>query len=418
MKKRTIYLILILILFFNFGNSFKIFSQSSDWLQWRGPFANSFSPETDWSPKSVLNENSKIWETNVGMGFSAPVIKGNRLFISGNFEKTDSTFFDRITCINTESGKEIWKYEYPCNEYEDPGPFSTPLYNEGYLYTLSREGHLHCFDAENGSILWKHNLIIEKITNEKDSSFLVASAPVVFQDLLILNLNKSGIAFNKKTGELVWNSEKTINNFNISTPVLFEFNNKKIMAIQTEHKTSGINPLTGEVYWEINSGSMPDPIISENCIYLFTVTSGFSKYQIKNDTLIKVWNNPDVKCQCQSYVVKDNYAYGFGPGKFQCISLKTGERKWWKKMKEGALIHANDILIILEQDGNLIFAETNPEEYTEVLSTKVITNPKTDQKGRGYRRASVCLTNPVLSYGKIYMRNSYGNLICVNASNE
>ena len=190
-----------------------------------------------------------------------------------------------------------------------------------------------------------------------------------------------------------------------------------MLVFQTEKKTLSVNPLNGKIYWEIEGGAMPDPIIVGNSMHLFS-KEGFKKYDITNDTPKLIWTKSNIKCQCQSYVVEDDFAYGFGQGKIQCISLKTGEQKWSKILREGGLIISNNTLIIIGQKGDLIFVKADSKEYKEIAKMKAIFIPETDKKGRDYRRVSCCMTNPVLSHGKIYLRGSYGDLICVNVSSK
>ena len=91
--KKISYFTIGLVLFIFIGTMNNSYSQSTDWLQWRGQNADGYSSEKDWNPEAALKSEAILWEINVGMGFSAPVIQGDRLFIMGNFEKTDSTFF-------------------------------------------------------------------------------------------------------------------------------------------------------------------------------------------------------------------------------------------------------------------------------------------------------------------------------------
>ena len=85
-------------------------------------------------------------------------------------------------------------------------------------------------------------------------------------------------------------------------------------------------------------------------------------------------------------------------------------------IKEGALILAKNILIILDYKGKLILAEAKPDKFKEIASRQIFELPKTDNKGRGYRRVSACWTNPVLCNSKIYLRNTYGDLVCMDLS--
>ena len=202
MKKFNLLFLACFVLGINIG-----IGQQTDWLKWQGPSANGSSPETNWDPNSLSGENSILWKTNVGMGHSAVAVHGDKLYTMGNFEVSENKFQDKIVCLNTNTGKEIWNYSYDCKEMEDPGPFSTPVLNEKKLYSISREGHLFCLNAENGSVLWNKELLKDSITRE--GSYFACS-PVIFEDMLILNLNKKGITFNKNTGDIIWNSEMSV----------------------------------------------------------------------------------------------------------------------------------------------------------------------------------------------------------------
>ena len=81
---KNLLFIFFISLFFNCSN--KVNCQSNDWLQWRGAKANGYSPETNWNPKAILNENCIVWKINIGMGHSAVAVKGNRIYTMGNFE--------------------------------------------------------------------------------------------------------------------------------------------------------------------------------------------------------------------------------------------------------------------------------------------------------------------------------------------
>jgi len=387
------------------------FAQQTDWTKWRGPAGNGSSPETKWNPNTLSADNIS-WKTNVGMGHSAVVVKGDKLYTMGNYMLADSSYKDVVVCLNTETAKELWKHEYACAEYQDPGPFSSPLIDDGYLYTLSREGHLFCLDAENGNVVWMQNLI-EKGLTKKEAEFenQYASSPMIYKNLLILNQNHHGIAFNKKNGALVWNSEISKNG--LSTPVFFELDKKTYMAIQTGNGTMAVNPENGAVLWKLECNSIADPMIDKNTI-LVPYYKSFQQFKMQTSEATLIWENSEPKSSFQSFVKNGDYIFGFGQRYFQCISLEDGSVKWKQKMDGGSLIIANEVLIIIDQSGKMILAEASAEGYKELSSFQAIINPPKVGHKEGYRRESACWTNPVLSHGKVYLRNTYGDLVCVN----
>ncbi|MCK5149032.1 hypothetical protein KAR48_19915 [bacterium] len=98
---------------------------------------------------------------------------------------------------------------------------------------------------------------------------------------------------------------------------------------------------------------------------------------------------------------------------FNCIDLKDGSLKWQKTFEMwGASSAADGKLIIVTGDGNTIIAEASPEGFKPITEASII--PMADNSTFSDRRKCFCWTYPVLSHGQLYLRNSHGNLICVN----
>ena len=280
--KKIKFIFLILNIFICTG----LFAQENDWAQWRGPDANGTSAETNWNPKAILNKDAVLWETNVGMGHSAVSVVNERLYTFGNWEVSNSVFKDKVYCLDARTGKQIWSYSYECAEKEDPGPFTSPLVDDERLYTLSREGDFYCFDINDGTVIWYRDIVSEGLSKEGE----FCGSPIAYNDLIILNINRSGAAFNKKTGELVWNSPHATNGF--STPVFYKSDGKNVMVIQAMDDTYAIIPESGEVYWHLNKGSIPDPFIVGNKL-LQVIHKGFYLYDIAGDKPESIWHNSD-----------------------------------------------------------------------------------------------------------------------------
>ena len=63
---------------------------------------------------------------------------------------------------------------------------------------------------------------------------------------------------------------------------------------------------------------------------------------------------------------------------------------------------AGDKLIVIGETGRLVIVEATPSAYKEIAAAKVL-------DGR-------CWTMPVLSNGRIYVRNSDGHLVSLNVA--
>ena len=393
-------------------------SFSTDWLQWRGPRRDGITPESDWNPRAILDRSNIQWTKDVGMGHSAVAVKGDRIYTMGNREIGNNLYEDIIWCLDVKTGREIWTHRYECVEGEDPGPGSTPVLEDNRLYTLSRQGHLLCINTIHGELIWSRHLLEENLLQYRDWGF--AGSPVVHKDILLLNGNISGIAFDKFTGELLWKSPA--GDFNFSTPVLYHHADKDMAVVATNRHLRAFDILTGDVQWTYRLGRHDgDPIILEDKLL---VLDGHSALLDLNTNPPKIEWKTDVQWQFQSATVVDGYAYGFGEIDWQkrkqpfiCIDIANGRLKWSKTFEiYGASIAAEDKLIILTGQGRLIIAEASPENFIEVASAKIIKMQK-DDRSKDYRRQCHCWTHPVLANGKIYARNSFGTLVCVDVSN-
>jgi len=70
-----------------------------------------------------------------------PIVVGNRLYYG-------STSDDAVHCLDTRSGRELWRYT-------TDGPIRiAPTWSDGKLYFGSDDGHAYCISADRGALLW------------------------------------------------------------------------------------------------------------------------------------------------------------------------------------------------------------------------------------------------------------------------
>jgi len=393
------------------------FVQAGDWPCWRGPNGNGVIDDNDWNPAALKGIPKVLWEINVGMGHSTAVVRGNFLYTMGNrmnIVGKDTVHTDIVYCIDTKTGRTIWDYTFPCKDGQDPGPGSTPVLDGSSLYTISREGHLFCFNAESGSVVWKRHIVAEKLTNEHNWGF--SCSPVIDENVLILNVNKSGMGLEKKTGKVIWNSEKGEGGF--ATPVFYTRNNIRMAVLPGMDSLCGVEVKSGKVKWTLERESRcADPIIVDDKMLITGSQSAL--FELTDNEPKMIWENKRALASFQSWVVVNGFAYGFATVRrvepLRCLDMKTGEVKWDKEFGEmGALIAAGGKLIVINRGGNLSIVDTNPEEFNEISQAQIVT--MASNRGVPGRRQCHCWTAPVLTNERIYARNTWGNLVCVDVS--
>ena len=158
-----------------------------DWPQWRGPnrdgILHGFSPPEVW-PDTLIRK----WQISVGGGYSSPIVVNGKAFVHSRKDNQEV-----ISCIDLKNGKLIWSKTNPApftiNQYavnQGEGPFSTPTFHNGRLYTLGVNGLLSCFEAGTGKLLWR-----KEFTRQVNTSKLfcgTAMAPLIENGLCIVHV--------------------------------------------------------------------------------------------------------------------------------------------------------------------------------------------------------------------------------------
>ncbi len=370
----------------------------NDWAAWRGPHANGISSETGWNPKGAKT----LWTKELGVGYSAVSVKDGKLYTMGHDEGIDTVY-----CLDAKTGEKIWGHTYSCKTGGYKGPRATPVIDGDHLYTVSREGHVICLDAASGEVKWKTD-VLEKTGNE-NIRWGISSSAVIEGDLLLLNIGDAGMALEKSTGQVVWQSQ---GKHSYASPVVFDHKGKRCAAIFSTPGLQVVEAKTGKKIdafeWktkhDINGA---DPLMIGDQIF---ISSGYKRgcalLDFSSGRLKKVWENDLLMNHFSSSIHIDGYLYGVDgqtkkKGFLRCISAKDGSEQWSMPIGFGSLIAADGKLIALGEKGTLYFAEATPQKYTEISRFET-------------GLSQLCWTPPVLANGIVYCRNDKGTLVAVD----
>lgn len=411
--KSNFILATVLTLLSSFTYAGTLVPEQVDWPRWRGPDGDGISQDSDWNP-NALNDGPKIlWQAEVGKGFSNVVIKDDRLFAMGS-DKSEVIVF----CLDAKSGSEIWRFKFKVVLPPQWGTLATPVIDENKVYALSPGGDLLCLQAKDGKKIWHKSIADEYHTLINSEGY--GTSPVIDGELVILNVNSSGMAFDKNTGDPVWTSPNTTASpatDHDATPILYYGGGIRRALLFSRDGLYSINAGSGEIIWYFKwfdpSGSrnIADPIISENYVFICTGETLHKSVLIRiaNENPSVVWQNDNLVTFFSSAVLVDGYLYGsHGDETFaslRCVDFNTGKLKW-EAFPEGkaitSLIAADGKLIILSEKGTLHIAKATPEAYTELATCRLpVETPQ-------------FWTPPVLYKGRIYVRNWRGDLVCID----
>ena len=382
---KAVFVVLVAVLLF--GCDAPKGGQGFDWPRWGGPNANWISQETNWNPNALAGGPRVLWKADVGIGYSNVAIKGNRLYTMGLLEDNNVVF-----CLNAETGKTIWKHSFESLDDSQ----STPTVDGGSVYTLGKEGILLCLNAQNGKLRWKKDIVSDYGAVEPFYGF--AGSLVIEENLMIVTANTSGMALNKNTGELVWDSAKPPRTLSpdpgdttgteYTTPVLFSHGGEQYALISSYAGLHAVSVKTGDLLWrhpwELYFGCLEaDPLVIGNKIY---VDGDFVQKKTRASLLLQMtdgrpavlWTSPDLVTDTTNPVLVDGFLYGChggpaagtSPASLRCLELGTGRLLWQDTLGEPprkgvfSLMAADGKLIVLNDQGILL----SPKPLLPVLS--------------------------------------------------
>ncbi len=386
-------------------------ANAADWFRWRGPNVNGISNETDWDAKWSDDGPKRLWKAKIGTGFSSITVAAGRAYSMGNSGRGRGTEKDTIFCFDALTGKNLWSYSYDSKldpKYYDGGTSATPTIDSNHVYTLSKDGLLICFGASNGKVVWQKN--VGQAIKSKRPMWGYASSPLIIDNFLYINVGTHGTCLDKNTGEVIWKTGTAASGYSSFVPYIRGGQDELVLFAADE--VVGVNPKDGKKQWGypwktkygVNSA---DPILIGDKVF---ISSGYDRgcalLKVDGDKVTKIWENKNMCNHFNACVLIDGHLYGFsgntGRGVLRCLEMATGKIKWEEKSFGGfgALQAIGKKLLIISNQGELVVADASHETFNEISRAQV-TGPK-------------CWTTPVFSNGRVYCRNSRGDLVCLD----
>ena len=383
-------------------------AQRPESSQWRGPAHDGVFPaETSWRTNWKESPPRELWRVEVGVGYSGFAVSQGRAYTVGNVGGEDI-----IHCLQAEDGKSAWTSRYPQDlvaVYNSGGPNAAPVIDGDWLYILSKKGLLSCFAKTDGALRWRIDLA-EK-AGAKMPTWGFAGAPLVIGDRLYLNANRSGIAVNKHTGAVEWNSPA--DECGYASAVAMSFRDTPALAILGTRELFVVRQDDGQVLWDIPwatrmGENSADPVPLGDKLYVSSWWDmGAALFQPSAGTE-PLWRNADFENHIAAPVPFEGHLYGsHGPVHrrtrdvaIACVEIASGKTIWSQPGLKGSLIIAGSKLLILTHDGTLIAAEATPKGFHELAR----------HAGLGARTWSP----PVLHDGRVYVRDADGFAVCLD----
>lgn len=390
------------------------FAQNTDtsWPSWRGPRGdgswNAPKITSKWPDDGLPFE----WSIDIGGGYAGisvadgRAITMDRQVIPTSDERTKAddskeikTEVERVLCVDLETGKELWTFEYE-QPYGDldygNGPRAAPTILGEIVLTLGALGRLNCLNAADGSLKWSHDLV--KDFKGRAPMWGYAASPRVYNGQVIVFGGGSGgysvLAFDLKTGELKWHSLSDEAGYSWPVPV-HQGEHTQFICWTPSH-IRGIDADDGRPLWavpyEVTYGvSIATPIVNEGIALVCGYWAGSRAINLgkKAEDATLLWEeNRNLRGLMSQPLYRDGYVYlldkQYG---LTCFELKTGKKLWDDKNTltprsrnpQASIVWLNEEgrtdqnrIIALNADGELVLATITPNGYTEQSRAPII----------------------------------------------
>ncbi|MCP4191154.1 MAG: PQQ-binding-like beta-propeller repeat protein [Planctomycetaceae bacterium] len=328
---------------------------ANDWTNWRGPEKNGVSRETG-LPSDI---DDVLWMKKDVSCRSTPIVMNDKVYVVSRIgEGADEQ--ERVVCMDAKTGEPIWEHRF--------GIFFTPIVSirlgwtvpvgdpeTGNVYAHGTQGLLFCFDGETGKVRWQKSMTEEfgRITGYGGR----VTSPIVEGNLVIISMISSNwgahggggvrfLAFDKKTGEMVWWNTTGIRPSNTyrCVPVVTTINGRRILISGGgDGNLHAFQVNTGKKVWsfEFGNGAMnPSPVVDGNFLYAAhgeeipgrATVGRVACLDIGGAEPKIVWEKDGIEFKYPSPMLDGGKLFlPDRQGRLYCFDAQTGERLWRAK---------------------------------------------------------------------------------------
>lgn len=369
---------------------------ADDFPQFLGPDRRGWISEPPLARNWQSQPPRQLWRRPVGAGWSA-FAAANGFAVTmeqrGNQEC--------VVCYEIATGRPNWMHAIVARHESTLGgigPRSTPTIHDGRVYALGATGVLRCLDG-SGQLLWKDDLRkrygLSDSDDEEQVMFGRAASPLIVDSLVVVpgggppGKAKSLVAFDRKSGQLVWEAENKLptglyDQIGYASPALATLGGCRQIVIVNESTASGHDSASGQCLW-----SHPWPGRSNgNASVSQAVAVGDSRVLLSKGygggaelieltagsggelSVTSLWKVPRVlQTKFSNVVIHRDHAFALSEGILECVDLQNGRRRWKNgRFGHGQILGVGELALVLSEEGELNLVELNPEKFVQHAS--------------------------------------------------
>ena len=359
-----------------------ISSAEKGWPQFRGPRRDGTSDERGLLRQWPEVGPRQLWSiTNLGRGFSSPVISEGRLVIAGDFnEHLALMAFDLAgkPQWRTTNGAS-WKTPYP-------GARASATLSGGRVYHENAHGRVVCLDAATGREIWA----VDALRQFDGSNITWGLSECLLVDERTVFVTAGGrdalvVALNRTNGAVVWKSpplydsagERTLESASYVSPILVQFGSRRLLIGCSLRHLYCVDADSGALHWTAPMRTSYSvlammPVLVGDAVFMTAPHGrGGRLWRLTHDAAGKVgveesWRSSLDTCQ-GGVVYRDGKLFGsFYPGRkgWGAVDAESGRVLFESsEFVKGAPLYADGRLYALCEDGWMLLLEPQPDHF-------------------------------------------------------
>jgi hypothetical protein len=400
-------------------------SPEPDWPQFRGPRRDGICDERGLVASWPESGPKLLWAaTNLGWGYSSPILVRDRLFITGDAGDDLHVFgldLNGARLWTTTNGAS-WKDPFP-------GARSSVTYSAGHLYHENAHGRLACYEAASGREVWQVNLL-ERFGG-KELTWGLSECVLVDGDTVYAVAGGTEalvVALDKKTGKLIWGSEplrpgggqSAAEPASYASPIVVRFGDRRLWIGCSLRHLVCLDADTGKLQWTrpmptTHSVLALTPVLVGNGVFVTAPHGeGGALFELiapgSQDGLVgarELWRTRLDSLQgCVVHLNGKLFGSYYSKGKgLAALDAANGQVLYDNlQFAKGAVLAAEGRLYVLCEDGWMLLLQPGQSGF-EVRGRFRLAEAK----------ARDAWAHPVIHRGRLYLR-FHGTLFCYDIS--
>ncbi len=360
------------------------------WTQWGGPHRNFQTEASGLKDTWPATGPRVIWKRAIGEGYSSTVVENGVLYTMYGKSRQEV-----VLAANADTGQTLWELATAVDFQSDApeqgnGPYATPLIVGDRLCTTGVAGRLQCLDKKSGKLGWTQQLWADHKVSRLMYGY--ASSPIAFRQTVIVPVGGPGravMAFQLADGKVAWAKNDFGNVY--SSPLLIDLGGLEQLVVLMDGAVIGLNPHNGDLQWTVPfkadySIAVSTPLWGpDNLLFVSSEYGGGAKViELKRSGMqtiaTELWSSNRLRLHHGNAMRVGGAIYFSSGGKgsqaiLSAVDVRTGRIYWQERSIEKAtFVWADQKLITLDQDGNLMIAHPSPQGFKITAKAPLLSN--------------------------------------------